>query len=985
MKGSYKQTTRRTHALARSPAIVRQKHAAVAKPETTLYTPEDETKESVNDKVPAEEKRRVETTIRTQPKRASAAISHVQTRNRDADARITRVQGEASNAAEMRTSLQDATAKLASCEERISAADMRVHEATERFASCEQGLSATNERVRVADERTKHATERAAACEKAIDAAEVARSELNVEMTALLAQKQKTEHALQAAGTEITAWLHSPHTKSTLSVEDLGPLTKALRTVAEELNNARIALQETREKRTQSDEASAKSASQIAELQAEYEVAKGKLQHAESQMQRLHDDLLAQTHKGEKLESEVAAQSQASAETLAQMQLQIEAANTALAKAEGERMQAEKARDSTNSRIRKIESEADEMAVLHNYATSTLIASLSQKQKELDEVVAARTMLISNQLEILSRKDAAVAQERERATRAESDLEACKGEHRAALHRETEQNTQRDNCEKQKQRMKTNMKTQAARLLKKEQDCKTELAAMRQKLQNNEELLLQVCGDHGKQGTQYTYETSALKAQVAAMEKEKKTPQAAHSSQRAVHGEQKTDWSKLKYVTADEYREFHDALDVDANDTKTMHNFETSLLLSYATTYATQENKEKIHAYCGACRIHDLCELMHASQDGDDAEQVRQSARQILETKLTSGKLTDAQRTFLRAEIRSKNIHGKLRTIDIDDFDPYGDIEVWDVRELTDAPNLYAKVKRLLGNRTVIDLAFWDTRNLINVTGMFAECTLQLSGLESWCTANVTSMRSMFEEANAFNCDIGKWDTAKLADASNMFLGASNFNGNLSQWNTTSLVSSGNMFYEATAFGGDVSRWKTPALRTAVGMFRGASKFDCDLREWDMQHVQNMSYMFCDAQSFTGKGIEGWAVSNVEDMSHMFNSAEKFDADLSKWDVRNVKRMDNMFQGAIAFTNITSVLQWKPHSLERAVDMFTGSYLKTGSITEDTWIDKNDYVGKQDIQFAYLAQSMGFTRPSAAERARSTRSRVRQIPRGVRG
>jgi hypothetical protein len=88
------------------------------------------------------------------------------------------------------------------------------------------------------------------------------------------------------------------------------------------------------------------------------------------------------------------------------------------------------------------------------------------------------------------------------------------------------------------------------------------------------------------------------------------------------------------------------------------------------------------------------------------------------------------------------------------------------------------------------------------------------------------------------------------------------------------------------------------------------------------------------------------------------NSAEQFDADLSKWDVRKVKRMDNMFQGATAFSNITSVLQWTPGSLESAVDMFTGSYLKVGSITEDTWIGQNVYIGRQNILFAYLAQSM---------------------------
>jgi hypothetical protein len=205
----------------------------------------------------------------------------------------------------------------------------------------------------------------------------------------------------------------------------------------------------------------------------------------------------------------------------------------------------------------------------------------------------------------------------------------------------------------------------------------------------------------------------------------------------------------------------------------------------------------------------------------------------------------------------------------------------------------------------------------------------------------------------------------------------------LSRWNTTSLINAIYMFSDASAFAGDVSSWKTPALTDAFAMFRGASKFDCNLSGWDVRRVRTMTYMFSEARSFTGKGIEEWDVSGAIDMSHMFNSAEKFDADLRKWDVANVKRMDKMFHGAIAFTNITSVLQWKPSSLETAVDMFTNSYLKAGSITEDTWIDRNEYVGKQQIQFTYLAQSMGFTRPSAAERALYTESV--EFPRDVRG
>jgi surface protein len=1071
MKGSYKQTTRRTHALARSPEIVRttQKYAAAAKPEVTLYTPEQETKESVHDKVPAEEKRRVETTIRTHPKRVTAAISHVETRNRDADAIFT----------ETCTLLQDATAKLASCEERISAADMKVREATER----------------------------AAACEKTIDAAEAARSQLNVETTALLAQKQKTEHALQAAGTELTAWIHSPHTKSTVSVEDLGPLTDALKIVAEELNNARTALQETREKRTQAEEANAESASQIAELQAEYEVAKGKLQVAESQMQRLREDLLAlesqvsdstqmqkeltsltsriseiqkERSAAEEKSEKARAALQATDATLRILRANIANQEAALASCEADKQRASDEAEKANAdvkratsegkekdeRIAQLEVEAETMQMAHTKAKTDLHTwrqklETQEAQEKVQSASWASALYAQN--ESTNRKDAALkkcttelaaisktneelikaARDQETALEmANAEAEKAKTDLAAAQETGTDKDKRlaqfqqavqkaaadaadtevkmRQACESQKNKLNARVlelekhrKQEARRHL--QQNCDRKVEEQKRKVKEKEaeveeqkqkinELSRKVSNadatwqstyrDYQKEQAkntdlerQITAITAAKDAQIQLLEAQMKGQPGARTkltlSASSVHSVQKTDWSKRKYVTTADSNEFHDALDVDANDTKTMHSFETSLLLSYATTYATQENKEKIHVYCGACRIHDLCELMHAPQDGDAAKQVSQSARQIVTTKLHSGKLTDAQRAFLLAATNRENIHGKLTTINTDDFDTYGDIEVWDVRELTDASGFYSKVKGLLGTRTVIDFAFWDTRKVKNMSQMFAACTLNVSGLESWCTAEVTSMNAMFQGATSFNCDIGEWDTTKLTNAMSMLQSASRFNRNLSRWNTTSLTHANYMFAYASEFAGDVSSWKTPALKDAFAMFRGASKFDCNLSGWDVRRVTTMTYMFAQARSFTGKGLEEWDVSGAIDMCHMFNSAEKFDADLSKWDVTNVKRMDKMFHGAIAFSNITSVLKWKPSSLETANDMFTNSYLKAESITEDTWIDKNDYVGKHQIQLAYLAQSMGFTRPSAAERALYTESV--KFPRGVRG
>ena len=76
---------------------------------------------------------------------------------------------------------------------------------------------------------------------------------------------------------------------------------------------------------------------------------------------------------------------------------------------------------------------------------------------------------------------------------------------------------------------------------------------------------------------------------------------------------------------------------------------------------------------------------------------------------------------------------------------------------------------------------------------------------------------------------------------------------------------------------------------------------DFDVSEWNVSNVENMEYMFCLCQNFTGKGLENWDVSNVENISYMFSNCYKFNCNLSSWNVINV---ENMF---FAFYDCTSL------------------------------------------------------------------------------
>jgi surface protein len=81
----------------------------------------------------------------------------------------------------------------------------------------------------------------------------------------------------------------------------------------------------------------------------------------------------------------------------------------------------------------------------------------------------------------------------------------------------------------------------------------------------------------------------------------------------------------------------------------------------------------------------------------------------------------------------------------------------------------------------------WDTGNVTDMAGMFAQAREFNGDIGSWDTRKVKNMRNMFEGAIKFNRDIGKWDTSKVTNTSSMFNGATAFNQNLSTWKLSSV------------------------------------------------------------------------------------------------------------------------------------------------------------------------------------------------------
>ena len=170
----------------------------------------------------------------------------------------------------------------------------------------------------------------------------------------------------------------------------------------------------------------------------------------------------------------------------------------------------------------------------------------------------------------------------------------------------------------------------------------------------------------------------------------------------------------------------------------------------------------------------------------------------------------------LATAIKTLNSNGNLNG-----YHPtYGHIACWDVREVKSMAWAFKSVTlgRTLG---FLDLSFWDTRNVMDMSGMFYGYDGNVE-VGMWDTRKVIDMEGMFENAGGFNGDIGNWDTGQVENMAGMFQNASKFNGAIGSWNTSKVKYAGAMFYNATEFNQDLSAWNLDSVDNFDLMFAGS-------------------------------------------------------------------------------------------------------------------------------------------------------------------
>ena len=130
------------------------------------------------------------------------------------------------------------------------------------------------------------------------------------------------------------------------------------------------------------------------------------------------------------------------------------------------------------------------------------------------------------------------------------------------------------------------------------------------------------------------------------------------------------------------------------------------------------------------------------------------------------------------------------------------------------------------------DINTWDIRQITDLGGLFEGKTNFNSDIGCWDTSNGTCMIQMFYQANNFNQDIGSWDVSSVTDMSSMFRVATSFNQPIGTWNTSSVTGMSAMFYEATNFNQPIGTWDVSSVTDMREMFLLATNFDQNLASW---------------------------------------------------------------------------------------------------------------------------------------------------------
>ncbi|MFV0346229.1 MAG: BspA family leucine-rich repeat surface protein [Bacteroidales bacterium] len=129
----------------------------------------------------------------------------------------------------------------------------------------------------------------------------------------------------------------------------------------------------------------------------------------------------------------------------------------------------------------------------------------------------------------------------------------------------------------------------------------------------------------------------------------------------------------------------------------------------------------------------------------------------------------------------------------------------------------------------------------------------------------------------------------------------------------------------------DVSQWGRSRWKDMSGSFSSCARLDVSASDTpDLRDVSSLASMFADCPKLVGTEVFGaWGVGNVQDMSYMFKGASSFSQDLGDWQISSLGTAAGMFEGAkLKLSHYDSLLiGWERQAAPQNVKFHGGASL----------------------------------------------------------
>jgi surface protein len=223
-------------------------------------------------------------------------------------------------------------------------------------------------------------------------------------------------------------------------------------------------------------------------------------------------------------------------------------------------------------------------------------------------------------------------------------------------------------------------------------------------------------------------------------------------------------------------------------------------------------------------------------------------------------------------------------------IDDFGNIEDWDVSQVTDMKQLFEGY-----NLDGIDLTKWDTARVTKMGSMFADTkNFNNNIFSSWKFQSCEYINSFLINSVDFNNGGERIviDNNKISNINSMFSGCKNLNVSIS-FNLSALVNADNCFQGCSKLNNNIGIYESPKLESLVYFLEDATNFDGNLQIEYTSNLRNIEGIFESLEKFSdsGKNLPKWDVRNLQN-GHTYLAIRfpyTMDSDLSDWVKANPK------------------------------------------------------------------------------------------------